>query len=1240
VRFLSKLLNIRSNEWPLFLFFYLMLFISYSGLLWGFIIVQAAFLQQVGVEALPLFFIIKAMASIPVVALYTAFADRISNEKLLVAIAAVALAFIGLGLLLISWQMVAIAFPLLYLLIFVPLDDIYYTHWYTSVNSYYDTRAAKRIIPVLATAGSIAGIFAGLTIPLLNNWLTASGIITIWAGTLVLVIVMVGAMPYLFKKQTAGDSTPAPASGSTHSSLSYRANIQEGYRYIAQSTFLKWLAVSTLIVMTLLTVLEYRTGQILLQELGSVQEMANFFGLLTSVANIIFLPIQLLLLSRIISRIGLGNANLIFPIGAALGSMGLIFAPGRFTAALAFIVRIDFYGTFGYLINSLLYNAVPLRVKGRARAFIGGLVVPLGGLLGGLLLLWPVLANTQFLSFLIAGLVVALIGAALVIRQQYGQALITMLEEEDFSSLFAQEASDLTVTDPQTVNWLKKKFEENTNPELTIFMAKLLSQVGGREAVPILGQTARTAEAAHIRSAILDVLVATETTGSEVFNLYTHFLTDPSPDVRLSAIAGLEQLSGPKDKQFIELMQSVLHDDDPNVQGRVLSALVRSHDFYTLTSAVAVLSELLGSDDATRRVHGVQILGQLADKQAIIHLVDYLCDPVDEVRLEAALAVEALSAHKFPQHTEQLVQEPLRTLVHDPVERIRQGALVALGRIGGVDAPRTLAQALSDSSHEVRSTAIETLLRLGKVVIPTVHPLLDSPDAQMRKMATVLLARINPREFGALVTSHITGNLIHIYRNHIQAEALTPCAKHPSIAILQSALREQSQALADEVFYLLTALHNPDSINILIQSFRSEDGRTRANATEALEALTTPQTARLIEPLFEPQLSLVKMLDIAREVWSMEKPKTADLIRQMATETDISPWFKTIVTFALGEIGVTVWNGLTAVATASDPAAVAPMIDEKPSRPRPRRTSADLFNSLMQDSKPEQPAPPAGRPRRPNPLDLLGESEGDKKPATEVESEQKEEQGPDITETRLSDFSFTAADVRRLSPKASGNQAGEVACEALFAPAEIEKLLAAALLFPNREVQKAAQAANRVMAGIGIADSAVKEEIVLSIIEKIIFLKEVPFFQGMTIDQLKVLASVCEEEFFANEKRIFSQDEPGGVLYVVVSGRVGIEQEKRKGSFARLATLGPHTYFGEMNLFDNSPHTASAITLQDTLTLRLRREPLIALARQYPGLSLELINVLSARLRETSDRIAELTKTRPRELHKLFDQYE
>jgi len=161
----------------------------------------------------------------------------------------------------------------------------------------------------------------------------------------------------------------------------------------------------------------------------------------------------------------------------------------------------------------------------------------------------------------------------------------------------------------------------------------------------------------------------------------------------------------------------------------------------------------------------------------------------------------------------------------------------------------------------------------------------------------------------------------------------------------------------------------------------------------------------------------------------------------------------------------------------------------------------------------------------------------------------------------------------------------------------------------------------------------------LSIIDRIIFLKEVPFFQSMTIPQLKVLAAFCEEKFFEKDARIFQKSDPGGVLYMVVNGRVGIEQEKRAGSFARIGDKDAYSYFGEANFFDNSAQTTSAVAIRDTLILQLRREPLIELARQNPNLALELINVLSQRLREDNERVAEMTHSQPRALNKLYDKF-
>ena len=128
------------------------------------------------------------------------------------------------------------------------------------------------------------------------------------------------------------------------------------------------------------------------------------------------------------------------------------------------------------------------------------------------------------------------------------------------------------------------------------------------------------------------------------------------------------------------------------------------------------------------------------------------------------------------------------------------------------------------------------------------------------------------------------------------------------------------------------------------------------------------------------------------------------------------------------------------------------------------------------------------------------------------------------------------------------------------------------------------------------------------------------------------------EKKYGKDTRIFKTGDAGGTLYVIVDGQVGVEQEKRGGS-TLLATLGNNSYFGEMSLFDNSPRSTSAVVMKDSLLLELNRAPIFTLTMQSPDLAFELINVLSQRIRETSDRLADTTRSRPRELHKLFDQF-
>ena len=1107
---LGRLLNIRPHEWPRLLILYLMSFIVLTGINWGETIVEADFLRQIGVQYLPWAFIINATCSIMAIFIYSAFADRVSNDRILIALLAISVIGIVIGLLLLAAGAVLIAFPLFYLILNVPLLDIYNVHWATYISSFYDTRAAKRVIPILGTSARLAGIVAGLTMPLLNQHLAPTGIIGLWIGALVVMALLAWFMPRLLHEKTAPSAlNPIPAQPRP----SARENLREGSAYIRQSVFLRWMAVSTLLFTVLLALINYRTSSILLSQLKTTTAMADFVGLVSGVTNLIALPIQLFLVGRVIGWFGLGNANLIFPTGTLLISGSLMFFPGLASAALGYFNRTTFRTSFRNSTENLLYNAVPLRVKGRARAFISGLIVPIGAILGSaILLLTPLLRASGAADRVLVGamgiLALAFVAVAVVIRRQYSQALLRLLEQEDYTSLLLQHAATLNSADPPTLARLRDKLAATEDPALVLFLTQLLIEIGGVNAISTVNEVIRHAPDAAQRAALLNLLTAADLHHESVRQVFTECLTDASGLVRQAALAGLENMLGARDSQYLSLASTRLSDDDLEVRTQVLPAVLAAPDPALHTAATTILQEMLDDPDSAHRVRGVQVIGQMTTLSWLSAVMSKLDDAVDEVRLQAILAIEAMLPRPVPADQALLLFGALEKRTRDPIEQVRQVALNTLGRQFGdgsmeAQAFAILLLGLHDDSANVQQTAVETLVRIGEPALPALQPLLKASDSRQRKLATIVAGRIMPQSWVPALIAEMNDSLAQACRVYgcwyafVNAAAAQDALQTSGMALLQAALREQVDERLHEVFELLDAQYHAQGTQVVEMSLRAEDEHTRANAAEALESLTTPTLAAIVAAMCDPSAAPDRIVRLMAEARELEPPTAPQAMLALRDRASLSyhPWLDSLACFTM--------NQLT-------PAAAS----------------------------------------------LLG-----------------------------------------------------------GASSALERTEPAIVPQPS-------------------------EATMLSLIERIIFLKEAPFFREMTINQLKVLAPACEEQRLRADEVIFYQGDPGGVLVVIVNGQVGIEQTRRRGSSVRLTTLGAHAYFGEITFFDNSPHTASAIALQEnTLVLRLRREPLMALMRRHPDLALVIINALSSRLRETSEKIADLTRSRPRELHKLYDQF-
>lgn len=92
---------------------------------------------------------------------------------------------------------------------------------------------------------------------------------------------------------------------------------------------------------------------------------------------------------------------------------------------------------------------------------------------------------------------------------------------------------------------------------------------------------------------------------------------------------------------------------------------------------------------------------------------------------------------------------------------------------------------------------------------------------------------------------------------------------------------------------------------------------------------------------------------------------------------------------------------------------------------------------------------------------------------------------------------------------------------------------------------------------------------------------------------------------------VFRQGDPGETMFAVSRGRVAVEVGGK-----RITELGPGEVFGEMALLEHGPRSATVVTLEDTELLEIDKTRFYLLVRQNPHFALQLMQLLSERLRQ------------------------
>lgn len=138
-------------------------------------------------------------------------------------------------------------------------------------------------------------------------------------------------------------------------------------------------------------------------------------------------------------------------------------------------------------------------------------------------------------------------------------------------------------------------------------------------------------------------------------------------------------------------------------------------------------------------------------------------------------------------------------------------------------------------------------------------------------------------------------------------------------------------------------------------------------------------------------------------------------------------------------------------------------------------------------------------------------------------------------------------------------------------------------------------------------------------------ISQAPLFNGLPEKQLYDIRKIAVQKQFAKGEMIFLDGDSSNGFYLVVSGMVKIFKLSSEGKEQILHFFGPGEPIGEVPVFSGRPFPANAEALNPCELIFIPRQDFVNLIRGNPSLSLNMLAVLSMRLREFTVQIESLS---------------
>jgi len=140
-------------------------------------------------------------------------------------------------------------------------------------------------------------------------------------------------------------------------------------------------------------------------------------------------------------------------------------------------------------------------------------------------------------------------------------------------------------------------------------------------------------------------------------------------------------------------------------------------------------------------------------------------------------------------------------------------------------------------------------------------------------------------------------------------------------------------------------------------------------------------------------------------------------------------------------------------------------------------------------------------------------------------------------------------------------------------------------------------------------------------------LKHVPLFALLDEDETAVLAGQVELRNFAPRQRIYKIGDPGGLAYVMLSGRVRVTTVDQDHQEVLIDEPTHGEFFGFASMLEETPHQTNATAIEETVCIEVDRQDILVLLQRKPHAGMDMLSVL-ARQFHASQQLVRLRASR------------